>query len=260
MKRFHLALALLCLSLVAVPIPARAQQTFGTTYHRTTATKTADYTVDPADDVIPFSHASTVLTATLHTPNGYPAAMKQGGRHRIVNSSSTQILLVATAAGSVSGPTTLYPGQSALYESDGVGTWYSHSLLPGTGFVQVSLAAADIIAMRTTPVSLIPAPGSGKIVVIDHVTMKMVRTSTAFTGGGAVEFRYTDGSGAKVSADVSATLVTGAAGTAYSAVRGVTTELTPVANAAVVITNATGVFAAGTGTGQVSIAYRVVTP
>jgi hypothetical protein len=87
-----------------------------------------------------------------------------------------------------------------------------------------------------------------------------VRTATAFTGGGAVEFRYTDASGAKVTADVAAALVTtGGAGTAYAHVRGIEASITPVANAAVVITNATAAFAAGTGTAQLSIVYRIVT-
>lgn len=127
-------------------------------------------------------------------------------------------------------------------------------------FVQVPLTAAQIIAMGTTPISLIAAQGAGKIIIVHSILFKMVRTSTAFTGGGAVEFRYTDASGAKVSADVAAALITtGGAGTAYAHVAGIEASITPVANAALVITNATAAFAAGTGTAQVSISYRVVT-
>lgn len=126
---------------------------------------------------------------------------------------------------------------------------------------QVALSAADIIAMRTTPKQLIAAPGANKLVLVDSLVVKMVRSATAFTSGGALEFRYTDGSGAKVSADVAASVVTtGGAGTEYNSVAGVTTSLTPVANAAIVLTNATGAFATGTGTAQVSIKYRIVTP
>lgn len=127
--------------------------------------------------------------------------------------------------------------------------------------VQVSLTAANIIAMGTTPVSLIAAPGAGKIIIIEHILFKMVRTGTAFTGGGAAEFRYTDASGAKVSADVAAAVITtGGAGTEYAAVGGLEASLTPVANAAVVIRNGTAAFAAGTGTAVVTIKYRIVTP
>jgi hypothetical protein len=256
-KTFALLLPLV-LALAALPLPAAAQQSgFGTSYHRTTATKTADYTIAAADDVIPFSHASTVLTATLHTPNGYPAS-KQGNRHLVVNSSSTQILLVATAAGSISGPSMLYPGQSARYESNGTDTWHVFSPPPAGGQINVTLSSANILAMSATPVSLIPAPGSGKVIVVDHVSLKMVTTATQYANGGAVELRYTDASGAKVTADIAAAVITAAAATSYTSVRGVTTSLTNVANSGIFITNATAPFITGTGAGVLAIQYRVL--
>lgn len=132
---------------------------------------------------------------------------------------------------------------------------------PNINTVTVALTAANIIAMGTTPVSLIAAPGAGKIIIVDHILFKMVRTATAFTGGGALEFRYTDASGVKITADIAAAVVTtGGAGTEYNAVAGVAASITPVANAAIVITNATAAFAAGTGTATVTLQYRTVTP
>lgn len=122
----------------------------------------------------------------------------------------------------------------------------------------VGLSAAQIIAMRATPVALVPAPGAGKCVIVNNITLKMVTTATAFTGGGAVEFRYTDGSGTKVSADIAAAVVTAGAGTSFTNVKGIEASLTGTANAAVVITNATAAFAAGTGTATVVIDYHVV--
>jgi hypothetical protein len=95
-------------------------------------------------------------------------------------------------------------------------------------------------------------------IIVDNITVKMVTSATAFTGGGAVEFRYTNGSGAKVTADVAAAVVTAGAGTSFTNVRGIEASLTAVANAAIVITNATAAFAAGTGTAVVSINYHVV--
>lgn len=146
-------------------------------------------------------------------------------------------------------------GQLSSGAFDGSGT----GVFPGgAGTVHVGLTAAQIIAMGTTPVSLIAAPGAGMAIIVDNITVKVVRTATAFTGGGAVEFRYTDASGAKVTADVAAALITGAAGTAFANVRGIEASVTPVANAAIVITNATAVFADGTGTAVVSIDYHVV--
>jgi hypothetical protein len=125
--------------------------------------------------------------------------------------------------------------------------------------IQVALSAAEILALSATPISLVPAPGAGKIIIVDSILVKAVRTATQFANGGALEFRYTDGSGAKVTADVAASLITGAAGTAYAHVAGIEASITPVANAAVIVTNATAPFITGTGTAQISVRYRIVT-
>lgn len=126
---------------------------------------------------------------------------------------------------------------------------------------QVSLTFAQILALNATPVELVAAPGAGKVISVEEILFKMVRTGTAYANGGALEFRYTNASGAKVTADIAATVVTtGGAGTEYNIVRGVVTSLTPVANAAIVVDNATAAFITGTGTAVVTIKYRVVTP
>lgn len=124
--------------------------------------------------------------------------------------------------------------------------------------VSVSLTAAQIIAMGTTPVSLIAAPGSGKCIIVDNITVKMVTTATAFTGGGAVEFRYTDASGTKVTADLAAAVITAGAGTSFTNLRGIEASLTGTANAAIVVRNGTAVFAAGTGNATLTIDYHIV--
>ena len=128
----------------------------------------------------------------------------------------------------------------------------------GKRSVQVALTAAQIIAMGTTPVSLIAAPGAGLCIIVDNITFKMTTTATAFTGGGAVEFRYTNAAGAKVTADVAAAVITAGAGTSFTNVRGIEASLTGVANAPITISNPTAPFAAGTGTAVVSIEYHVV--
>jgi hypothetical protein len=104
---------------------------------------------------------------------------------------------------------------------------------------------------------LVPAV-TGKLIVVDDIIFEIARTATAFTGGGAVEFRYTDGSGAKVTADMAATVVTGSAGTVYTINKAIVTSLTGVVSSPIVMTNATQVFAAGTGTGVITIKYHLV--
>jgi hypothetical protein len=124
--------------------------------------------------------------------------------------------------------------------------------------VVVPLSAAQLIAMGTTPVSLRPAPGAGKCIIVDNVTFKMVTTATVFTGGGAVEIRYTNAAGTIVAADIAAGVITAGAGTSFTNVRGIEASLTGVANAPIVITNADAPFAAGTGTAVVVIDYHIV--
>lgn len=141
-----------------------------------------------------------------------------------------------------------------------VPVWVASGSATGSQTVQVALSSAQILALNATPVTLVAAPGSGKVILVQGITLKMVTTATAYANGGALEFRYTDGSGAKVSADIAAAVVTAGAGTSYTSVSGVTTSLTNVANAAIVIDNATAPFITGTGTAVVNVTYKVLTP
>jgi hypothetical protein len=130
--------------------------------------------------------------------------------------------------------------------------------IENVGIVEtIPVTAAQIIAMYTTPIELVAAV-DGSLIVVDDIVLRITRTATAFTGGGAVEFRYTDGSGAKVTADMAATVITGSAGTVYTVNKSIVTSLTGVVSSPIVMTNATQVFAAGTGTGVVTIKYHLV--
>lgn len=235
---------------------------FGSPYQKIQA-KTADYTVVDGDHMILVTAASANITITLPDPNRLYSESGEHGDVRIVNvSTSTFNVLVATAAGSVVGRTTIAPGQMTRYLSDGVATWYGDGSSSSgvSSEVQVSLSAANILALNATPITLVPAPGAGKVIIVESILLKMVTTSTQFANGGALEFRYTNASGAKVTADIAAAVVTAAAGTSYTSVAGVTTSLTNVANAAITVNNATAAFITGTGTAVVTIRYRIVTP
>ncbi len=128
----------------------------------------------------------------------------------------------------------------------------------------VSLTAANIIAMYTTPVVLIAAQGSGKSIVVQKVAFTITRTSTAFTGGGAVIIQYAataNGAGTQsLDSTLASTVVTGAAGTSVSFRNGAIVSdaaSTVTQNVGLYISNASGVFAAGTGTATVDIWYYV---
>jgi len=125
----------------------------------------------------------------------------------------------------------------------------------GMLYLAVSLSAADIIAMNATPKTLIAAPGSGKAIVLHRMMLRMTRTSTAFTSGGAVVAQYHTGAVA-ATGTIASTVVTGAAGVADYAPVAVAAAV--VENDALELTNATGAFATGTGTGVVYLWYSIV--
>lgn len=128
----------------------------------------------------------------------------------------------------------------------------------------VALTAANMIAMYTTPVVLIAAPGAGKSIVVQKVAFTIVRTSTAFTGGGAAIVQYAataNGGGTQaLDSTLASTVITGSAGTTVSFRNGAIVSdaaSTVTQNIGLYISNATAVFAAGTGTATVDVWFYI---
>lgn len=125
----------------------------------------------------------------------------------------------------------------------------------------VTLTAANIIAMFTTPVSILPAPGTGKVIVVDAIFVQTKPGGTNFTGGGAVDLVYHGTATIPHTGTVTAAQIQ--SGTAKYVYLGPNTsgaiDLSAVANVGLDVTNATAVFAAGNGTVIVTVWYSVVT-
>src|SRR5690349_7511980 len=51
---------------------------------------------------------------------------------------------------------------------------------------RVSLTSAQILALNSTPVTLIPAPGAGLVISVEEIVFTMARTATAYAAGGAL--------------------------------------------------------------------------
>jgi hypothetical protein len=119
---------------------------------------------------------------------------------------------------------------------------------------QVTVSSAQLLALHTTPQTLVAAPGTGKYIQVLSVAGK-IDAGTAYTGSNAVEVRYTNGSGAKATGDLAAAWLNSASDRVDVAVGA---AVTAVANAAVVAVVPTADPAAGTGTVVFDVLYRVV--
>lgn len=133
----------------------------------------------------------------------------------------------------------------------------------GTGYFESKIAvriltSAEILALSTTPIALIAAPGAGKVIIVDRIVGTSTFVTAAYTGANALEFRYTNASGAKVTADIAAAFINVASGTLTHTVGGLVAELVAVSNAAIVVRVPTADPAAGSGNIKLQIAYREV--
>lgn len=123
----------------------------------------------------------------------------------------------------------------------------------------VSLTAAQVKALHTTPITLVSAQGSGTIVLVDGIAFGSTFVSVAYTGANNLEFRYTDGSGTKVTADIASGTLNFSSGTKYAFVAGVTSEFAPVANAAIVVAVPSANPGAGDSIVKLVAYYRILT-
>lgn len=120
----------------------------------------------------------------------------------------------------------------------------------------VTLTSAQVLASNTTPITLVPAPGAWKAVHVESIVWSVDYNSAAYATNTTMEARYTDGSGTKVTADITS-LLTATADTILS-VWGIEAQLVLTQNAPVVIRTATGNPATGNSPVTFTVFYRVV--
>lgn len=122
----------------------------------------------------------------------------------------------------------------------------------------VTLTSSQILALHGTPITLIPAQGANTIIVVTGIAAFLRFNSAAYVGTNNLEFRYTNGSGAKVTADMSSTFLNSSSN-AYDLAPAVSTELTPVANSSIVVSVPTANPTTGNSQITFTIHYYVVT-
>ena len=126
--------------------------------------------------------------------------------------------------------------------------------------MDVNLTSAQIVLLQTTPVTLVPAPGAGLMIIPDKIIIRVAGVTAAYTdAGGAVSFAI----GTMTSALAANTVFTGpTAGQQSQQIvnfLGTSTAANPSTNinAAMTITKATNQFAAGSGTAHITVYYTI---
>lgn len=133
----------------------------------------------------------------------------------------------------------------------------------------ITLSQANITGMYASAVSLLSAPGAGKLIVLDEVEILHTYATAAYTSGGKITIQYA--SGGTAIAAVAATVVTAASSKNFivgpnlyqvdASTGSAPVDLTAQANLGLEITNATGAFSGGNAANIVKLRlkYHVVT-
>ena len=123
---------------------------------------------------------------------------------------------------------------------------------------KISIPAADVKLLHTTPITLVASKGTGTIINVHRIAFASTFNANAYTGANNLEFRYTNASGAKVTADIAAAVLNFASGTQYNLVAGVTTALVQVAASPIIVCVPVADPAAGDSIVKLYVEYSVL--
>jgi hypothetical protein len=118
---------------------------------------------------------------------------------------------------------------------------------------KVILTSAQIKALNSGPITILPTPGATKAIQVLGLAAKLKYGSIAYTGANALEFRYTNAAGSKVTGDIAAALINNGSNRTDTAIP---VAVTAPVNAPIVACVPTANPAAGDGTIEIDILYR----
>lgn len=95
----------------------------------------------------------------------------------------------------------VYIGDAVILSVTGLRNTPDHDtgIVSADNQVDVTISSAQILAMNVTPVVIVPAPGAGKAIVLNHIMAALDYNSVPYAsvgGGDDITIRYTDGAGA----------------------------------------------------------------
>jgi predicted RecA/RadA family phage recombinase len=162
------------------------------------------------------------------------------------------------AAGGASGDATVRVRLNAI--SLGVATFTGPS---ARQVAVVPLSSADILALNSSPKALVPAPGAGKVAVLEQLIFQFKFGTVAYAAGGALKAVYHGATTALHAGTIPAAAITAANAAANS-----TTQVGPQTGAnGLALSKETGIdlmatgadFTTGDGTAEVWVFYSVLT-
>jgi len=124
---------------------------------------------------------------------------------------------------------------------------------------KVTVTSAQVLALYGTPITIVEAPGAGKMVeFVGAVLYKPAGTAYAgIAAGENVAIKYTDASGAQVNTALESDGFLDQTTAQLRITRPIVTEVVPVANAALVLQILTGEIITGDSPLYVKVFYRV---
>jgi len=134
------------------------------------------------------------------------------------------------------------------------------AVLTSVNVASVDISSAELLALYTTPKTLVAAPGAGKILELLSVLLALDYATTAYTIGtaGDMQVKYTDASGAAASSTRAATGYLDAVADTLSLLEKVGGTVVPVANASLVLCLATANVTAGDSPIHAKVVYRIL--
>ena len=146
---------------------------------------------------------------------------------------------------------------------DASGNELASILASGDGVVryaEVTVTAAEVLALNAAPKTLVAAPGAGRVLEFMGAILILDYNAAAYAAVAAGEdlaIRYTDGSGAICSTTLETTGLLDGTADALRTIKPIVTDLTPVANSPLVLHLLSGEITTGDSPLRLKVSYRV---